>query len=53
VHDLQAKWLRASLSLTHEPGCGQSESSSTHTTMLFYSFSPLRQVEFIFVFDMV
>jgi hypothetical protein len=40
-------------SLAHEPGCGQPEPSSTHTTLLFDSFSPLGQVEFIFVFDMV
>jgi hypothetical protein len=40
-------------SLAYEPGCGQPEPSSTHTTLLFDSFSPLSQVEFIFVFDML
>jgi hypothetical protein len=40
-------------SLAHEPARGQPKSSSTHTTLLFDSFSPLSQVEFIFVFDMV
>jgi hypothetical protein len=42
-----------SASLAYEPGCGQPEPSSTHTTLLFDSFSPLSQVEFIFVFDML
>jgi hypothetical protein len=42
-----------SASLAYEPGCGQPEPSSTHTILLFDFFSPLSQVEFIFVFDML
>jgi hypothetical protein len=47
-----ARWLRdgtymcvfdflVPASLAYEPGCGQPEPSSTHTTLLFDSFSPL------------